>query len=67
MDFVESVNDLKRLQYDSEKKLIQFDEIVPLEHNVPGIYSPILVNLMLELGPQIEDVTNLIFEELELN
>lgn len=57
---------LKRLQNDSEKQLLEFNEIIPIEHNSNDVYSPKLVNLMLSVGPQIENVVDIILKELHL-
>ncbi|MCH7561138.1 MAG: hypothetical protein IIC67_07210 [Thaumarchaeota archaeon] len=60
MNFENDLQNLKRLFLDSEQELKKFDEIVPYEHNPNNIYSPKLVNLLLQIGPQIEGVTDLI-------
>ena len=67
MDFQVKLYHLKKLFQDSERKLLEFNESVPFQFNDPTeIYSPKLVNLMLEVGPQIEDITNQIISELGL-
>jgi len=67
MNFELRLYHLRRLFDDSEIKLQDFNEIIPFQFNPKEIYSPKLVNLMLEIGPQIEDITNLIITELALS
>ena len=57
---------LKRLHRDSEKQLLEFNDIIPYEHNPNNLYSPILVNLLLQVGPQVENVTDLLVRDLDL-
>ena len=60
MSFENDLHNLKRLFADSEQELKKFNEIIPYEHNPVKIYSPKLVNLLLQIGPQIESLTDLI-------
>lgn len=66
MSFESNLASLKRLQYDSEKHLLEFNEIIPYEHNPEDVYSPRLVNLILQLGPQVENIIDLIVKKLQL-
>jgi len=66
MSFENDLKNLKRLFQDSEQKLKEFNEIIPIEHNPHPIYSPQLVNLLLQIGPQIEGVTDLIVSKKSL-
>jgi len=66
MSFENDLKNLKRLFQDSEQQLAEFNEIVPYEHNPNNIYSPKLVNLLLQIGPQIEGVTDLIASKKSL-
>lgn len=66
MSFENDLTNLKRLFQDSEQKLKEFNEIIPIEHNPHPIYSPQLVNLLLQIGPQIEGVTDLIVSKKSL-
>ena len=66
MSFENDLQNLKRLFGDSEQELKKFNEIVPFEHNPHEIYSPKLVNLLLQIGPQIESLTDLIASKKEL-
>ena len=67
MTFEVDLKNLKRLHRDSEKQLLEFNEIVPYEHNPANVYSPKLVNLLLTVGPQIENLTDLIIIQLQLS
>jgi len=66
MTFDVMLQNLKRLHIDSENRFLEFNDIVPYEHNPNDVYSPILVNLMLQAGPQIENLVDLIINELKL-
>lgn len=66
MGFENDLKNLKRLFQDSQQQLKEFNEIIPIEHNPHPIYSPKLVNLLLQIGPQIEGVTDLITSKKSL-
>lgn len=66
MDFSSELKALKTLLRDSEKQLLEFNEIIPYDRNPSDIYSPKLVNLLLQIGPQIESLTDLIGGQLGL-
>ena len=66
MSFENDLKNLKRLFQDSQQQLKEFNEIIPIEHNPHHIYSPKLVNLLLQIGPQIEGVTDLITSKKSL-
>ena len=66
MDFGFNLQNLKRLFNDSEKQLHEFNETIPYEHNPNDVFSPKLVNLILQAGPQIENLTDLMLEKLEI-
>lgn len=66
MDFRVDLQNLKRLFSDSEKQLQEFNENIPYEHNPNNVFSPKLVNLILQVGPQIENLTDLMLEKLEI-
>ena len=66
MSFETNLKNLKRLFADSEKRLHEFNETIPYEHNPTEVFSPILVNLILQVGPQIENLTDMMMEKLDI-
>ncbi len=66
MDFNVNLQNLKRLFSDSEKQLHEFNENIPYEHNPTNVFSPKLVNLILQVGPQIENLTDLMIGKLAI-
>jgi len=66
LDFDVNLKNLKRLFRDSEKQLQEFNESIPYEHNPENVFSPKLVNLILQAGPQIENLTDMMIEKLEI-
>ena len=66
LSFEYDLGNMKRLQKDSEEQLLNFNEIVPYEQNPSNIYSPKLVNLILQVGPQVENLIDLIMQKFGL-
>ena len=55
------LENLQKLHTDLEKQMLNFDEVIPYEHQrTAKIYSPRLLNMMLACGPQVEAITRLI-------
>ena len=65
--FSKTIKDLKSLQLETEDQILDFNKIVPLEHNLSNVYSPKLVNIILQAGPQIEAIVDAIMKELGLS
>lgn len=66
-EFKFELENLRKLQDDIEKQLLQFDEIIPYERQTTAkIFSPRLLNLMLSCCPQIEAVTKLLCNRCEI-
>ena len=57
---------MKKLYDTSENNFLKFNEVVPYYSNDWKIQSPKLATMLLELGPQIEAMSKIIFEELKL-
>jgi len=63
---VKDLTEMQKQYHNSEYQFLQFNEIIPYNHNPLDIYSPRLVSLALYLGPQILGMFEIIKQQTEL-
>lgn len=61
---VKELLEMQRLYHNSEYEFLLFHEIVPYSHNQLSIYSPKLVSILQEIGPQIYGMFKILSKQL---
>ena len=55
---------MQQLYSNLESEFLSFNKIVPYNHNPDDVYSPKLVNILQNIGPQIYGIFNIISKQL---
>ncbi len=65
-EIVRELTQMQQLFSNLETDFLEFNEIVPYDHNPDEVYSPKLVNILQNIGPQIYGLFKIISKQLGL-
>lgn len=67
-DFDRKLVEMKNIYQATEQQFIEFNDIIPYGHNKNwnAIYSPRLVTLLLSIAPQVETMTKILIDHMNL-
>lgn len=64
--FKETLRQLFEIYLATERQFLEFDQLVPHDRNPPGVYSPVLYNVLQSAGSQTDGLMKVLCKEMEL-
>lgn len=65
-EIVKELYEMQHLYSNLEEEFLEFDKIIPYSHNPDNVFSPKLVNILQNIGPQIYGMFKIISKQLEI-